>query len=394
MEVNNEYEKLREGEQEFYAMQGFRTDIKCHFYYDESNNCRKFWIKPKTEAFNVNPYEDFVLAGVVSLQDIEVSFEELSNVLQLQKNADEVKFNKQFSYGDFLGCMNRRRMGYLFEWINEKNLLMHYINVNNFFYAIVEIIDSIMDPTEIADMGFDYFSIKSTFYEMLRGKDQLVQNIMFKYEFPNIKREKISEFISELMTLFPPRYQQTTEQKFITGMVERAKKSDELVFLNDNTDYLMQKNYMEFYLDHPRKYYNSFHTFDEETRIQVPVNNLNNSYLGMNLDNMEYVNSKDNVLVQVSDVIAGIWAKLMIYINSKDSNSIRKDVKNLTKIQIENINMLRELRWKSCLYNKGFLMSVTAMAVIKRIDFLFDLCKAKKDEDIKMLDNTSDMKQL
>lgn len=385
MGINNEDKKLSEDEQAFYAMQGFRTDIKCHFYYDESNNCRKFWIKPTTEAFNVNPYEDFVLAGVVSLQDIEVTYEELSNVLQLQKNADEVKFNRQFSYGDFLGCMNRRRVGYLFKWINEKKLLMHYVNVNNFFYAIVEIIDSIMEPDEIADMGFDYFSIKSTFYEMLRGKDQLVQNIMFKYEFPNIKKEKISEFISELMVLFPPRYVQTTEQKFITGMIDRAKKSDELVFLNNNTDYLMQKNYIEFYLDHPRKYYNSFHTFDEETRIQMVEDGFGKSYLGMNLDNMEYVNSKTNVLVQVSDVIAGLWGKLMIYINSKDSNSIRKDVENLTKIQIENINMLGELRWKSCLYNRGFLMSVTAMAVIKRIDFLFDLCKVKADKEINQL---------
>lgn len=285
MEINDEDKKMREIEQDFYAMKGFRTDIKCHFYYDESNNSRKFWIKPKTQAFNVNPYEDFVLAGVVSLQDIEVSYEELRNVLQLPPNAGEVKFKTQFSCGDFLGCMNRRRVGYLFKWINEKKLLMHYIIVNNFFYAIVEIIDSVMEPDEIEDMGFDYFSIKSTFYEMLRGKDQLVQSIMFKYEFPNIKREKISEFISELMTLFPPRYQQTTEQKFITGMIDRAKKSDELVFLNNNTDYLMQKNYVEFYLDHPRKYYNSFHTFDEETRIQMVEKVFEKSYLGMNLDN-------------------------------------------------------------------------------------------------------------
>lgn len=265
----------------------------------------------------------------------------------------------------------------MFEWINKKNLLIHYTHVNNYYYALVEIIDSIMSPTEIEDMGFDYFSIKNTFYDMLYGKEDLVQGIMFKYEFPNIKREKIVEFISELMALFPLRYKQTIEQKFITGMLEWAKQKDELAFLNDNTDYVMQENYLEIYFDHPRKYYNSFHTFDKETRIWLKEDKSVESYLGVQLNNMEYVDSKSDVLVQVSDVIAGIWAKLMIYINNKDNNSIRKDVENLTKIQIENINMLGELRRKSCSYNRGFLMSVTAMSVVKRIDFLFDLCKAK-----------------
>lgn len=44
--------------------------------------------------------------------------------------------------------------------------------------------------------------------------------------------------------------------------------------------------------------------------------------------------------------------------------AIRKDVENLNKTQIENINMLRYLREKSDMYNKGFLMSITALSVI------------------------------
>ena len=70
----------------------------------------------------------------------------------------------------------------------------------------------------------------------------------------------------------------------------------------------------------------------------------------------------------------------MIYINNKDNNAIRKDVENLNKTQIENINMLRYLREKSDMYNKGFLMSVTALSVIDRINFLFDLCKVRTEK--------------
>jgi len=369
--INKTYEELRQNEKNFYEMQGFSVDIKAHFYYDESNNCRKFSLKHKDGKgkFNVDPFEDFILAGVVDLNDMQISFEELSQILELQNNAVEIKFKNHFSYGTFLKCMNRRRVGSLLKWIDKNNLFIHYTHVNNFYYAIVEIIDSTMTITDMDEMGFNYFSVKSTFYEMLLQNKEFVQELMYKYEFPNVKRERNA--------LFPRRNELTSEQKFITGMLNKAKQNEELVFINDNTDLVMQENYQEFYFDHPRKYLNSRHTFDEETQIVSDSEDKDFSFLGIKLENVEYVNSKSNVLVQVSDVIAGLLGKLMVYINDSDRNTIRTDVDNLTDIQLENISLLGRLRMKSCLYNKGFLMSVTAISVIKKMDFLFELCEAK-----------------
>lgn len=373
------YEELRQSEKDFYAMQGFSVDIKAHFYYDESNNCRKFSLKQKNGKgkFNVDPFEDFILAGVVDLNDMQISFEELLQILELQNNVIEIKFKNHFSYGTFLKCMNRRRVRSLLKWIDKNNLLLHYTHVNNFYYAIVEIIDSTMSITDIDTMGFDYFSVKSTFYEMLLEKKESVQELMYKYEFPNVKKEKNAEFLTDILRLFPRRYELTLEQKFITGMLDKAKQNEKLVFINDNIDHVMQENYQEFYFDHPRKYLNSMHTFDEETQIVSNPDDKDFSFLGIKLENVEYVNSKSSILVQVSDVIAGLLGKLMVYINGCDSNTIRNDVDNLTDLQLENISLLGRLRIKSCLYNKGFLMSVTAISVIKKMDFLFELCEAK-----------------
>ena len=377
--INKTYEELRQNEKNFYEMQGFSVDIKAHFYYDESNNCRKFSLKHKDGKgkFNVDPFEDFILAGVVDLNDMQISFEELSQILELQNNAVEIKFKNHFSYGTFLKCMNRRRVGSLLKWIDKNNLFIHYTHVNNFYYAIVEIIDSTMTITDMDEMGFNYFSVKSTFYEMLLQNKEFVQELMYKYEFPNVKRERNAEFLTDILRLFPRRNELTSEQKFITGMLNKAKQNEELVFINDNTDLVMQENYQEFYFDHPRKYLNSRHTFDEETQIVSDSEDKDFSFLGIKLENVEYVNSKSNVLVQVSDVIAGLLGKLMVYINDSDRNTIRTDVDNLTDIQLENISLLGRLRMKSCLYNKGFLMSVTAISVIKKMDFLFELCEAK-----------------
>ena len=77
MNCQSDEKRMCDVEQEWYAMQRFKTDIKCHFYYDESNNCRKFWVRTNQKnlekEFNVNPYEDFVLAGVVAKQELDVS---------------------------------------------------------------------------------------------------------------------------------------------------------------------------------------------------------------------------------------------------------------------------------------------------------------------------------
>ena len=94
---------------------------------------------------------------------MQISFEELSQILELQNNAVEIKFKNHFSYGTFLKCMNRRRVGSLLKWIDKNNLFIHYTHVNNFYYAIVEIIDSTMTITDMDEMGFNYFSVKSTF---------------------------------------------------------------------------------------------------------------------------------------------------------------------------------------------------------------------------------------
>ena len=38
-------------DKEYYAMWGVNTEEDMHFYYDESNNCRKFWLDSTKENF-------------------------------------------------------------------------------------------------------------------------------------------------------------------------------------------------------------------------------------------------------------------------------------------------------------------------------------------------------
>lgn len=357
---------------------GFDSNIQCHFYYDESNNCRKFWIRDNENGyrpeFNADPYADFVLAGVATKpgQELSPSIREMISILGLQKNVPEIKFKSQFSKGNFLTIMQQNRTESLLKWIEDNDLLIHCKYVNNLYYALVEIIDSVTSAQEIEEYGFDYFGVKNQFYKMLQEKRTELQEIMYRYEYPNLKKRK--EFILDLLKLLPARYEQTTEEKFITGVIKRAEQSTELPFLENNTDYVMQRNYVEFYYDGARKFTKSMHTYDHETEVENTIKQCFDEIP----KNMEFVDSKDNVLVQISDVIAGIWGKLTIYVNSHDEISIKNDVDQMTTKQIRSINQLGALKCKAIEYNKGLWMQVTAVVLIRRMEYLFDLCRAKE----------------
>ena len=52
-------------QQELCDMWGIDNQTKNVFYYDESNNCRKFWVDDSKQQFNMDYTADFVLAGLV-----------------------------------------------------------------------------------------------------------------------------------------------------------------------------------------------------------------------------------------------------------------------------------------------------------------------------------------
>lgn len=365
----------------FYKAWGFDNSEEYIFYYDESNNCRKFWIDDKHGHFNSDYTEDFVLAGVAFKNvNANISLEELKQLLGLQKNVKEIKFKKHFSENDFLSCTRKPRLLKLLTWIDNSSIYIHFTRINNLYYALVEIIDSITDPVEIEEFGYNYYEVKSRFYTMLKGKEERLQCLMFKYKFPNIEKSEVKMFCSELLQLFGNRKDMTTEEKFITGLISRAGEKGELVFLHENEDYVMQKNYLEFYINPIRTYYNSQHIFDEEAEIEAKLEKYSFQRDGKEVDNFRFVNSTEEVMVQISDVIAGILAKLFKYTNSTTVNKMRKDVATLTVTQIDSILLLCNLLRVSEIENKGFLHSLVPAAEIEKVATFFNFVSMQKSK--------------
>ena len=368
-------------QQELCDMWGINNQTNYVFYYDESNNCRKFWVDDSKQQFNTDHTADFVLAGLVRKEEekVEASLETFRKPLKLQANVEEIKFKNLYAKGDFLQCVKERRLFETLSWIDKSPFYIHYTNVNNLFYTLVEIFDSIVKPDEISEFGYDYFKMKSVFYYMFKGKADALQILMFKYKYPNIQREDVEAFCNDLLFLLGSRREMKEEEKFLAGMLARAAESDELVFLHDNDDYVMQENYAEFYADPIRKYQKSRHIFDEETTVQDIVKKQ--IAMGENMaDNFKFVKSETDIFVQLSDVVAGILGKLFKYINSTSVNQRRRDVEGLSKLQVENILLIDKLRMEADRENPGFLCSIGPWDGIGILNRFFEMVKSRKEK--------------
>ena len=368
-------------QQELCDMWGINNQTKYVFYYDESNNCRKFWVDDSKQQFNTDHTADFVLAGLVRKEEekVEASLETFRKPLKLQANVEEIKFKNLYAKGDFLQCVKERRLFETLSWIDKSPFYIHYTNVNNLFYTLVEIFDSIVKPDEISEFGYDYFKMKSVFYYMFKGKADALQILMFKYKYPNIQREDVEAFCNDLLFLLGSRREMKEEEKFLAGMLARAAQSDELVFLHDNDDYVMQENYAEFYADPIRKYQKSRHIFDEETTVQDIVKKQ--IAMGENMaDYFKFVKSETDIFVQLSDVVAGILGKLFKYINSTSVNQRRRDVEGLSKLQVENILLIDKLRMEADRENPGFLCSIGPWDGIGILNRFFEMVKSRKEK--------------
>ena len=366
-------------QQDLCDMWGINNQKKYVFYYDESNNCRKFWVDDSKQQFNTDYTADFVLAGLVRKEEdtVDVSLETFRKPLKLQANVDEIKFKNLYAKGDFLQCVKEKRLFETLSWIDKSPFYIHYTNVNNLFYTLVEIFDSIVRPDEISEFGYDYFKMKSVFYYMFKGKADELQSLMFRYKYPNIQPEDVEAFCNDLLFLLGSRREMKEEEKFLAGMLARASKSDELVFLHDNDDYIMQENYAEFYADPIRKYQKSTHIFDEETTVQDIVKRQ--IAQGENMaDNFMFVKSETDIFVQLSDVVAGILGKLFKYINSTSVNQRRKDVESLSKIQLNNILLIDKLRTEADRENPGFLCSIGPWDGIGMLNRFFEIVKSRE----------------
>lgn len=156
------------------------------FYYDESGNCRKLLLNENGVNYANALTEDFILAGVAfeGTNHRTVDFSDLYYALQFQPNQKELKFkNLYVNNPDFLTFANSRRASSFLKWLNDSGLYIHYSTLNNMFYLLVDIVDSLFEQKE-----YKIFcnTLKNVLYDFAVLNRDEVLRIFFCYNYPNI----------------------------------------------------------------------------------------------------------------------------------------------------------------------------------------------------------------
>ena len=320
------------------------------FYYDESGNCRKFYLTDN--GFN-DPKAikgDFVLAGIAhNGKSYEIDLVSLHEALEYKEGQKELKFKHLYhNSADFVSFMGSKRATEFLEWLDKSGLYIHYSALNNLFYSLVDIVDSLWETHPMCIMYF--WNIKNALYDFTIEHQDEVIDILIRHTYPDVK-DTVS-FCYELCALISEYnddsiYNPGFFLELFRQMLKAAGKMGKLPFIQDNEPNMLIKEYYLFYLERCEIFSKSIHIFDEEKAVENKLSNIQLYEHGKMLNHYKFVKSHENIFVQISDMIAGLLRRLFIFLDEKSIGEIKSLAEKLNENQISNFNILWRLMSRS-----------------------------------------------
>lgn len=346
-------------------------DGAYNFYYDETNNIRKFYVR-ETD-FNSAFTDNFVLGGLVHegpMPDVQP----LIDSFKLQKSVKEVKF-RHIAKGDFIDCLKSQKLNLFLKYLCDSNLYIHYSSLNILYWSIVDIVDSAILHSAVSQQLGPAFAntLKNDLYKLARVEIDSVVSLFHKYEYPNVKQNQLMSFIEELSELFDD-YLDDMEFHFglesLRQILKEARTKGSLPFVMDEESFVLIKDFSHFYLRPVYMFKNSTHVFDNEDSIVELLANYKIMDDSQEINNFSFVDSKTSKLIQLSDVLVGLIGKLDAYMNTSARDKIHSDFCALNPVQGANIDLLLRLIDRSHRKNIGFLHATNSYEEMSKIEII------------------------
>lgn len=319
------------------------------FYYDESGNCRKFYLTDN--GFN-DPKAikgDFVLAGIAhSGKSYEIDLVSLHEALEYKEGQKKLKFKHLYhNSADFVSFMGSKRATEFLEWLDKSGLYIHYSALNNLFYSLVDIVDSLWETHPMCIMYFGY--IKNALYDFTIEHHEVI-DILIRHTYPDVK-DTVS-FCYELCALISEYnddsiYNPGFFLELFRQMLKVAGNMGKLPFIQDNEPNMLIKEYYLLYLERCEIFSKSIHIFDEEKAVENKLSNIQLYEHGKMLNHYKFVKSHENIFVQISDMIAGLLRRLFMFLDEKSIGETKSLAEKLNENQISNFNILWRLMSRS-----------------------------------------------
>ena len=325
------------------------SNLELDFYYDETNNIRRFYLTSGKPNYINSEETPFILGGIAIQKSLynddsfNNSVDTLFKNLKVQDTQKEVKF-KHIATGDFLTVLTSRKLNIVLDFLNKDNIFIHFQVVDIIHWSLVDIIES-MAAARICKKYFwldihIFDEVKALLTEIARTyKSEFFQEL-FEMEYPNVIGEK-DNFILLLKKYL---YKYANSEKYknspinplllkitweVFNELERNDtKNDAFCFLEGELSHKLIDKFDHFYLFPVEQLPNSYHYFDEEKQVMDRLRKCPNKYL-----NYEFVKSDNSKLIQLADIVVGFLRCLLNYVSSIDYCDIETNYQSFSEQQ-------------------------------------------------------------
>ncbi|MFM0307731.1 DUF3800 domain-containing protein [Paraburkholderia sp. RL17-383-BIF-A] len=342
------------------AFQLRRADERFTFYYDETNNIRKFYLTD--DGTNVAEHRNFVLGGIVVKEGCPLpDIAPLRAELRMQDSAPEIKF-AHVAKGDFEQVLASKKLRTVLSWIVEHGILIHYSSVNIIYWAIVDIVDAIL-----AEDGFRSYHphqqpLKNELYRLTNlGKPEFLA-LLRRHRYPHIQPGRTADFIADvnafLHALSPE--DDNLPALMLKGLIEKSATLPEITSLVDNEENVLIDGFHTFYTRPIMLFKNAVHIFDREIQIEKSLSDT--TFKDGDRDvSFRFADSKSEPGIQIADVITGFLGKYQSFVEDHSLPELMRRKSAWSEMQAENFGLLRQLIDLSDDASNAFIYRSTAM---------------------------------
>jgi len=321
---------------------GIDSSIHGTFYYDETNIFHKLRLTENGTNNNLFEQSFFGLGGIYIDRGKILDTTGLITLLKPQKTTTEFKY-KYFSYNntDVSKALDSNRFLILLNWLDKNDVSLHFTLMDYLYYGISDIIDSMPDVVNTAVFNR---AIKSTLYDVVRSNSDIFLDLFYKYNYPDVARDKINEFVTTFYDLYINLVEYDNSdindfpKELLRQMIKSSKSTKEMVFIHDNVPLELFKEYAHLYLDRPVRFPSSNHIFDEVKEITDALVDWDSEY--EKKLNAKFINSKDSIFVQLSDALIGLISRVSNLILNMAKDDIKQFVSGLNSNQLRVLQIL------------------------------------------------------
>ncbi|KAK0346267.1 DUF3800 domain-containing protein [Sphingobium yanoikuyae] len=341
-----------------------RADKRYTLYYDETNNIRRLHVTP--EGLNVADPGCFVLAGVGHPGDRRsIDITPLRKALRLQPTTREMKL-VHIGKGDFLDLLRSPRLGVFLDWIDETGLFLHYQCLDVIYWSLVDIVDSALMAAERTELLLVAPLLKDMLNIALRRDLGAMTDLLRLFNYPALDPRDGPHFYQVVLQIVQgeAEHLHPLYGSLLADVLADAIQGDSFPFIEGSADdrHILIDGFDIFFRHRIGLLRNSTHILDLEEVVRRQFIEQPLLRDGVPLESFQFVDSAEEPMIQLADVVAGLLGKFFSYLVRTDMAVVLADRAALGPLQMGNLGKLAGLIDRASDENEAFAHRVLSLS--------------------------------